>query len=166
MNAFRLVPFCLLFVACHSAPIGYEAKPEDPLDGYKGTYAEAGVNTEVALGPKQEYLLSGYKTLQDDNARLARENQSLQQKVRELEGNFGRESETLQRERALRTQAEAEVAALQQKRRELEARILSLGIEKAKLEQATILAKIAELQRTLETVPGNGPAAAPSGGHQ
>lgn len=166
MNAFRLVPLFLLFAACHAAPIGYEPKPEDPLDGYKGSYAEAGVNTEVALGPKQEYLLSGYKTLQEAKVELERQNQTLQQRVRELEGNYGRESESLQRERALRTQAEAEVAALSQKRRELEARILSLGIEKAKLEQAAILSKIADLQRTMETLPGNGAAAAPVGGRQ
>lgn len=166
MRTPRAASLCIFLAACHSAPLGYAPKPEDPLDGYKGTYAEAGVNTEVALGPKQEFLLSGFTALKDENAKLERENKTLQQKVRELEGNFGRESESLQRERALRTQAEAEVAALQQKRRELEARILSLGIEKAKLEQATILAKIADLQRTMETMPGNGPAAAPTGGRQ
>ena len=48
MNLGRLLPLSLslfaLFAACKSAPLGYEPKPEDPLDGYKGTLREAGAN--------------------------------------------------------------------------------------------------------------------------
>lgn len=166
MSAFRIAPLCLLLAACHSVPLGYEPRPEDPLDGYKGSYAEAGVSTEIDLGPKQEYLLSGYTSLKDDHARLERENKRLEQELLAARGGLATETTSLERERTLRIQAEAEVQALQQKRRELEARILSLGIEKAKLEQQAILAKIADLQRTMETMPGTGPAAAPVGGRQ
>ena len=70
---------------------------------------------------------------------------------------------------AIKNEALHEVGSLQQKRRELEARILSLGIEKAKLEQSALLAKIAEMQRTLETVPGASgldTPAAPAGGKE
>ena len=92
--------------------------------------------------------------MQDENANLKQR----------LQG----EGDSLTRERALRAQAEAEVASLQGKRRDLEARVLSLGIEKAKLEQAALLSKIADLQRALEPAPaqpGDTPAA-PIGGRQ
>ncbi len=169
MTMLRVAPFLMLFAACHNVPLGYEPKPEDPLDGYKGTYKEAGVNTEVDLGPKQEYLLSGYKALRDDHAKLEKDYKDLQDKFLASQLKLSGEGDSLVRERTLRTQAEAEVGSLQQKRRELEARILSLGIEKAKLEQSALLAKIAEMQRTLETVPGASgldTPAAPAGGKE
>lgn len=168
MTTLRLVPFLVLFAACQNMPIGYEPKPEDPLDGYS-TLKEAGVSTEVDLGPKQEYLLSGYKELRDNHQKLEKDYKDLQDKHLAMQAKLSGEGESLTRERTLRTQAEAEVVSLQQKRRELEARILSLGIEKAKLEQTALLAKIAEMQRTLETVPGAAAVdaqASPMGGRQ
>ena len=172
MNTPRFLPLLLstvaMFGACKSAPIGYAPKPEDPLDGYKGTLQEAGANTEVDWGPKQEYLLSGYTTLRDQHDKLQKEFKSMQDENANLKQRLQGEGDSLTRERALRAQAEAEVASLQGKRRDLEARVLSLGIEKAKLEQAALLSKIADLQRALEPAPaqpGDTPAA-PIGGRQ
>ncbi len=172
MNMLRkvslLLPFAVAFSACESSPIGYEPRAEDPLDGYKGTLQQAGANTEVDWGPKQEFLLSGYTTLRDQHDKLQKEHKKLQDDNANLTLRLSGEGESLTRERTLRAQAEAEVTSLQTKRRELEARILSIGIEKAKLEQAALLAKIADLQRQLE--PAQTPAvdtpAAPHGGRQ
>lgn len=171
MNMLRTLPLLLTlaaaFSACKSAPIGYEPKPEDPLDGYKGTLQEAGANTEVDWGPKQEYLLSGYTTLRDQHDKLQKEFKALQDENANLKQRLTGEGDSLARERALRAQAEAEVTSLQGKRRELEARLLTLGIEKAKLEQAALLAKIADLQRALEPAPSPTEIpAAPHGGRQ
>ncbi len=171
MNLGRLLPLSLslfaLFAACKSAPLGYEPKPEDPLDGYKGTLREAGANTEVDWGPKQEYLLSGYTTLRDQHDKLQKEFKALQEESANLKLRLTGEGDSLARERTLRAQAEAEVVSLQSKRRELEARLLSVGIEKTKLEQAALLAKIADLQRALEPAPTpTDVPAAPPGGRQ
>ncbi len=171
MNLGRLLPLslslCVLFTACKSTPLGYEPKPEDPLDGYKGTLQEAGANTEVDWGPKQEYLLSGYTTLRDQHDKLQKEFKAMQEENANLKLRLTGEGDTLARERTLRAQAEAEVVSLQGKRRELEARLLSVGIEKAKLEQAALLAKIADLQRALEPAPApTDMPAAPPGGRQ
>ena len=161
----RILPFLLLVAACKTNPLAVGPRPDDPLDGYQGTLAQSGVNTEMDWGPKQEYLLSGYKELREDHESLKRQYEEQVQQNQSLKAAVANESEALQRERTLRAQAEAEVRSLQQKRRELEARILSVAIEKSKLEQSALLAKIAELQRSLEDLPPaeETPAAPPGG---
>ncbi len=161
---------CLLLLAlpaCKASNLLFEPRADDPNDGYKGHLAEAGVNTEVDWGPKQEYLLSGYKTLREEHAKLQKAYDDLSAENRTLKDRLGGEGDALHREKTLRVQAEAEAESLRQKRRELEARILSLAIEKAKLEQSALLNKIADLQRTLEGT-GATPveASAPTGGER
>jgi hypothetical protein len=135
LRAFALL-FLLLPIGCSTATdLLYEPAATDPLDGYKGSLANGGVNTEMDWGPKQNLLLSQFKTLA--------ENQN-------LKAQLANDSSALQKERALRAQAEAETELLRQRRRELEARILSLSIEKAKLEQQNLLGKIEALQRQIE----------------
>ncbi len=73
--------------------------------------------------------------------------------IQNLKNQLGNEGSALQKEKALRAQAEAETEQLRQRRRDLEARILSLSIEKAKLEQQNLLAKIDALQQTLDQSP-------------
>jgi hypothetical protein len=154
----------LLLPSCTAPDLLYEPRPDDPLDGYKGSLAEAGVNTEMDWGPKQEYLLSGYKALRDENALLQKRFDDLLAANKNLEAKVAGESEALQREKTQRVQVEAEAESLRQTRRELEARILSLGIEKAKLEQQALLGRIAELQRSLEAIDAAEPAAPTGGG--
>jgi hypothetical protein len=121
----------------------------DPLDGYEGSLAQAGINTEMDWGPKQNLLLSEYKTLKETHVRLQQRLDQVLAENQNLKGQLGNESSMLQKEKALRAQAEAETGLLRERRRELEARILSLSIEKAKLEQKSLLAKIDELEREM-----------------
>lgn len=165
----RASPWLLLaalaFAGCKSATdLLYEPRPDDPNDGYRGVLAEAGVNTAMNWGPKQELLLAEFKTLQEQHKRLQDrldkalgENQQLKHQIDDVGGS-------LKKEQALRVQAEGESENLKQKRRDLEARILALGIEKAKLEQALLRAKIDALQRVVENTPGPVEAAAPPAG--
>jgi len=167
----RAVAFALLvsftaLAACKTPDVLYEPRPDDPNDGYKGHLAEAGVNTEMDWGPKQEYLLSGYKALREEHSKLQKRFDDLVAENQTLKTRLGGEGDALTREKTLRAQAEAETESLRQKRRELEARLLSLGIEKSKLEQQALLGKIAELQRTLETFAPPPDAAAPTGGNR
>jgi hypothetical protein len=84
-----------------------------------------------------------------------------------LKNNLQNEGSSLAQEKALRVQAEAETELLRQRRRDLEARILSLSIEKAKLEQLNLLAKIDNLRRSLEpATTGTTEAAAPPPGNR
>ncbi|MGE3173697.1 MAG: hypothetical protein AB7O97_13820 [Planctomycetota bacterium] len=163
----HLLPLLLLlalpFPACKAPDLLYEPKPDDPLDGYQGHLAEAGVNTAMDWGPKQEYLLSGYKALREEHATLQKRFDELLSENQNLKLRLNGEGDALQKERTLRAQAEAELQTQQQKRRELEAQLLSLGIEKQKLEQTALLARIADLQRSLEEFAPPADAAAPPG---
>jgi chromosome segregation ATPase len=155
----------LLLAGCAAADsLLYEPKPEDPLDGYTGSLQQAGVNTEMDWGPKQDLLLGEFKTLKEDHARLQKDLDKVRAENQNLKARLDGEGKSLAGERTLRAQAEAEVRNLQQKRRELEARILSLSIEKAKLEQQSLLGRIAELQKIVEAAPAPVEAAAPAAG--
>ncbi len=144
----------VLLAGCQSASeLIFEPKATDPLDGYAGSLAQAGINTEMDWGPKQNLLLSEFKALKENHARLEKRVDQLLAENQNLKNQLGSEGTSLQRERAARAQAEAETEQLRQRRRELEARILSLSIEKAKLEQQNLLAKIDALQATMEQAP-------------
>ncbi len=166
-----------MLTGCRAAAhLLYEPKATDPLDGYKGSYAEAGINTEMDWGPKQNLLLSEFKTLKEAHQKLERRAEELVEENRTLTKRLANEGGSLQKEKALRSQAEAETEQLRQRRRELEARILSLSIEKAKLEQANLKNRIDALSASLETAGGTPaeasapaqtppPPAAPARGH-
>src|SRR5205814_5590700 len=120
-----------------------------------------GVNTEMDWGPKQQTLLADFKALQEEHAKLKKRFEQIQGEGQTARAQLAGESETLDKEKKLRVQAEAEAEMLRTKRRELEARILSLSIEKAQLEQNTLKARLLELQRSLEESPAPAEAAAP-----
>ena len=139
------------FAGCTSTGnLLYEPAPTDPLDGYKGILSQAGTNTEMDWGPKQEYLLTEFRTLKNAHAELERRCEDLRAENGNLKNQLGSEASKLQREQSLRVQAEKETDLLRQRRRDLEARILSLSIEKAKLEQQNLKAKIDALSATLD----------------
>ena len=146
-----LVPLLLLLTGCQTASdLIFEPKATDPLDGYEGSLAQAGINTEMDWGPKQNLLLSEFKTLKETHAQLEKRLDHVIAENQNLKNQLNNEGSSLQKERALRAQAEAETELLRQRRRELEARILSLSIEKAKLEQQNLLTKIDALRRSME----------------
>ncbi|MFN6145761.1 MAG: hypothetical protein ACK5AL_05345 [Planctomycetota bacterium] len=151
-----------LFAACatHSGGL-LEPKATDPLDGYKGSYAEAGVNTEVDWGPKQNLLLTEYTSLKEAHQKLQRRVEQLVAENANLTTRIGNEATSLEREKSLRAQAEAETELLRNRRRELEARILNLSIEKARLEQAELKARIDALNAAAAAAEGAEAAQSP-----
>jgi hypothetical protein len=150
-----VLPLLAAFTGCAAAPQLFEPTATDPLDGYKGSLAEAGINTEMDWGPKQSLLLNEFKTLREAHAQLEKRVEQLVAENQGLTSRLASEGSSLQKEKALRAQAETESEGLRQRKRELEARILGLSIEKAKLEQQALLAKIDALQATLEQSPPN-----------
>ncbi|MBL9077207.1 MAG: hypothetical protein JNL08_06880 [Planctomycetes bacterium] len=158
----------VLSAGCQSASeLIFEPAATDPLDGYAGSLAQAGINTEMDWGPKQNLLLSEFKTLKETHAQVEKRLQQVLAENQNLKNQLANEGSSLQQEKALRAQAEAETELLRQRRRELEARILSLSIEKAKLEQLNLLAKIDGLRRSLDPSERTATeAAAPPPGNQ
>ena len=152
--ALLLAPLFAL-CSCEAVPnLIYEPEVADPLDGYRGSLSQAGINTEMDWGPKQNLLLSRYKTLLEEHSNLEKQHEQLLAENQNLQSQLNGESSALQREKALRAQAESETELLRQRRRDLEARILSLSIEKAKLEQANLLGKIHELETSMDQGAG------------
>ena len=151
-----LLPVALSFASCETAGnLIYEPEISDPLDGYRGSLSQAGINTEMDWGPKQNLLLSRYKTLLEEHSNLEKQHEELISENQNLQSQLTGESAELQKERKMRAQAEAETEMLRQRRRDLEARILSLSIEKAKLEQSHLLMKIDSLEQSLQADAGN-----------
>ncbi len=155
IRSWLLLPL-LTIAGCQSAKeLLYEPKPDDPNDGYEGSFAEAGINTEMDFGPKQSRLLDEHIRLKNDFSALQRRYDDAIVEKQNLLGQLTGEKSTLEREKALRAEAEAEAEMLRGRRRELEAKILSLSIEKAKLEQSALLAKIDALNASLSDVMSN-----------
>ena len=151
-----------LFSGCQAASgLLFEPKASDPLDGYEGSLAEAGINTEMDWGPKQSYLLTEFTALKETHARLERRVETLLAENQNLSTRLSQEGEALQQEKGLRAQAEAEAETLRQRRRELQARVLALSIEKTKLEQLDLKHRIDALTASLVPAePGPTEAAA------
>lgn len=152
MNWRNLLVLPLAFlVSCETATnLVFEPEPTDPLDGYEGSLAQAGINTDMDWGPKQSLLLSKYKTLLETHAQLKKDHEETLAINQNLQSQLHGEQSSLATEKSLRAQAEAETERLQKRNRDHEAKILSLSIEKAKLEQAQLRTLIADLQKTVE----------------
>lgn len=134
----------LLLYSCHAAESHKPGEPPSHL---------ARADAEIYWGPKQNLLFTEYKTLQDTHVQLGKRADQLAAENQNLKAQLDRDGSNLQKERSLRTQAEAETESHRQRCRELEARIVELSIEKAKLEQQILLAKIEALRQLLDEQP-------------
>ena len=70
----------LALMSCETASnLVFEPEPSDPLDGYEGSLAQAGINTDMDWGPKQSLLLDKYKTLLETHSQLKKDQVVLSQ---------------------------------------------------------------------------------------
>lgn len=158
----RWLPFVamLLLGSCKTAEnLVYEPKPTDPLDGYSNL-KEAGISTGMDWGPKQNFLLSDFKTLKEEHARLQKSYERAQAECLNLKTQLNNEMETSRREKTQRAQSDAALEQKNQKIREQEVTILGLRIEKAKLEQANLLARMEALRAAADQSAPNAVEAA------
>lgn len=140
---------CLLLGACSFASeLWTEPEPED-LMGESLYLQEAGTNVEIDLGPGAETLLTQYQTVKEENIKLHQSLSALQAEREGLEASLEETRNEVKAERNLRAQADAESGALRKSRRELEAKILSLSIARAKLEQENLLLHIDRVEKNL-----------------
>lgn len=164
---FLLLLSLLLLGSCKSAAeLLYPPKATDPLDGYN-SLSQAGINTEMDWGPKENRLLSEYKTLREESARLRSDLEKATSEKETLKRQINNDSSSLEQEKRRRAEIEAQFELKNQKLREQEATILTLRIEKAKLEQANLLSKIDALKQSMsESAPNTVEASAtPPGRH-
>lgn len=140
----------LALMSCETASnLVFEPEPSDPLDGYEGSLAQAGINTDMDWGPKQSLLLDKYKTLLETHSQLKKDHEESLRINQNLQSQLHSEQAALTQEKSSRAQSEAETERLRQRNRDHEAKILSLSIEKAKLEQTQLRTLIADLQETV-----------------
>ncbi|MCC7065774.1 MAG: hypothetical protein IT456_23405 [Planctomycetes bacterium] len=152
---FLLLLCLLLLVSCKSAAeLLYPPKATDPLDGYN-SLSQAGINTEMDWGPKEERLLSQYKTLKGVEAELRTELEKTKAERDNLKRQLNNDGLSLEQEKRRRAEIEAQFELKNQKLREQETTILTLRIEKAKLEQANLLAKIDALKQSMPDSSAN-----------
>jgi chromosome segregation ATPase len=144
----------LLLCGCHATESRKQSTGEPP-----DHLARASTDAEIYWGPKQNLLFTEYKTLQDIHVQLGKRADQLAAENQDLKAQLDRDGSNLQKERSLRAQAEAETETQRQRTRELEARIVELSIEKAKLEQQILLAKIDALRQLLDEPPAAAEAA-------
>lgn len=158
------LPFAALLMlgACQTASeLLLEPKPTDRLDGYEGSLPQAGINTEMDWGHQQNLLLDEFKKLKEDHASLQKSLEKEKAKSQNLATQLNDECARYQVEKKGRAEIAAQLELKNQRVREMEATILSLRIEKAKVEQENLYAKINALKHSLDQVePGTVEAAA------
>lgn len=156
-SVFMSPALALLCVGCQTTTdMMFEPDPNDPLDGYEGSLSQAGINTDIDLGPKQTYLLSEFQTVKKENAQLKQDNEQLLSQNQNLQAQLAEEQSALAAAQKARAQAEAEAEQYRGRVRERDAKILSLSIANAKLEQESLRQQIATINQSISN------AAAPS----
>jgi hypothetical protein len=151
----------MLFAALVAPTAGCETANEllfeppitDPNDGLEGNLAQAGMSTEMDWGEGQGTLLSEYQKLNQSYARLQKQSEELRAQNQNLLSQLTSVQAELEDEKGLRTQAESQLAMKSQDVRQREAKILTLSIEKAKLEQERLQHKINALNDSMTNIP-------------
>ncbi|MGC6487976.1 MAG: hypothetical protein ACON4Z_10050 [Planctomycetota bacterium] len=143
----------LLLASCQTATdMMFEPAPNDPLDGYEGSLAQAGINTDMDWGPGQNLLLSKYQAAQSEIAQLRKDHEELIATNQNLQAELTAEQGALREEKKERAQSDADIEVLRGRVRERDAKILSLQIEKAKLEQERLQREITTLNEGIRSL--------------
>jgi chromosome segregation ATPase len=136
--------------------------PEPPVetkDGHLTTHG--GVATDLARGPDQQSLYATYVQLQDVARRLETEVSSLKAELAGVRASRDRAEEELDKERRLRTGAEADGERHIRLLREREAKVLALTTERVRSQQEILRLKIAALQQQIDAIDAAEAAAEP-----
>lgn len=143
---------CVLLGSCSSTGTEWAEPEPEELMGEGGWLEQAGANITMDLGPGQKTLLSEYSTLREEYIALKQSLSSMEAEREGLEASLEDLRNELKEERNLRAQADAESDSHRKSVRELEAKILSLSIKMAKLEQENLTLKIDKVTQNLESL--------------
>lgn len=152
MGRFRaifVVTSLSLLASCGSLSDLLRPAPEGGMDTSEA-YLRGGPNTQIEMGADEETMLERYSALQ--RARTELDDLLKEEKAfnEQLSTRMAQTEEELDEERRMRVAAEQEMERLSQRARDLEAKVLSMSIDRAKLEQELLLLRISSLQRELD----------------
>jgi len=152
----------LVFGSCSYAKgLWTEPEPED-LMGDMPYLEQAGSNIEIDWGEGQPTVLNRLSALQEENSGLKQRLAAAQANRERLDASLEEVRKQIDTERNLRRQADADSDSLRGSRRELEAKILSLSIAMARLEQENLLLHIDRVTENLESLRVSSPIGDPA----
>ena len=138
-----------------------QEKPVQTRDSY---LASAGVRTELELGPDQRTLMEDYVALQRAKTSLEVRAEELDAQLTSVRSSLARTEELYAQEQRHRAIADENNDRLQKQLRDRETKILSLHIERNKLQQELLRLRIATLQSQLDDAEKQALQAAAPGG--
>ncbi|MCA8943091.1 MAG: hypothetical protein KDB80_11065 [Planctomycetes bacterium] len=116
------------------------------------SYLQAGPNTDIELGQDERTLLEDYKKLNDTKIQLETKLGELTAENEQLRAQLGRTEKERDQFRNHFSVAEQDGERLTQRARDLEAKVLSLNIEKTVLEQELLRMRISSLRQQYESL--------------
>jgi chromosome segregation ATPase len=168
----RAFPFLLALLplaACqHLAEELAGPGKEQPVAAKDSYLQTGGVRTELDLGKNHTLLLQDFTEARAAKVQLEARVKELETEIESVRASLRRAEEERDRERLTRSGAEAIVERQQRLLHERDSKILSLGIERARLQQEVLRLKIAALQTQIDAFgkAAVDPAAAPVGGEK
>lgn len=126
--------------------IGTRTKEEAPVAAEQ-SYLQGGPNTEIELGQDERTLLEDYKKLNDTKIQLETQLGEVRTENEQLKSHLRRAEEERDQFRNHLAGSNQEGERISQRARDLEAKVLSLNIEKTLLEQELLRFRISSLRQ-------------------
>jgi hypothetical protein len=137
---------------------------EQPVATKESYLSSSGVRTELELGPDQKTLMADYVALQRAKLSLETRAEELESQLQSVRAQLVRAEELHLQEQRHHAAADAENDRLQKLLRDRETKILSLHVERNKLQQELLRMRIAALQSQIDEAERHAAqAAAPAG---
>jgi chromosome segregation ATPase len=121
---------------------------EGPIDP-SANYLRGGPNTEVELGADEQAMLESYSGLTKLKTQLETKIQELESHAEIQATRLTRTEESRDQEQHLRLGAEKEVERLAKQVGDLQAKVLSMSVERARMEQELLRMRIQSLNTQL-----------------
>jgi len=122
--------------------------PQDPaVDADKQYLVDRGPSPTLDVAAPDRSVLEALRQLEEDKATLVREAAQLRARVAELNQQSERVAKELEREKNTRIAAESERDDVRKKLGEQQSRLLSVAIDRARLEQELLESKIAAMDK-------------------
>ncbi len=146
-----------------------EVEKEPPVPKEQQYLAKGGVSNELDLGPDQKFLLDEFTQLKSQKVALESQVNELRVSGEGLRVQLKQAEDERDKERRLRAGADAEVERLRKTIHEREAKVLSLSMERARLNREILLRRSSSLERQIAATDAAANAAAaeasaPAGG--
>lgn len=139
---------------------------EEPVDP-AAKYLRGGPNTEVELGADEQAMLESYSGLTKLKTQLETRIQELEAHAEIQTSRLTRAEEARDQEQHLRLGAEKEVERLAKQVGDLQAKVLSMSVERARMEQELLRMRIQSLNTQLAELQSQATeAAAPPQGYR